>query len=572
MQFRTLFVAILATVLLFVGTVKHSLAQCPDCPSKLPGVSTDVCDDKHAATSLNEACSVLLETGLAQLTQALRHLVSVAVTGPGDEQTLAAVETVTRRLSECLASCRGDKVTEKVPDLESAHLALIEILRAAHDVEEASRYIEYMQKIVTRAAPPRKGDLLLVEFLTRLRDRTFTELMARVDRLRSEDTLATIYKKRNPGMLTSVSGFELLDAITFYRGRLYAADAEKRIIEIYTFEPPKAGGKQPFVPVHAGRIDAMADGKGETQGILFDDTGHLLVVDEGGKTVKVLREEQEKFVTVDAFDFPEGLFHRPRGIAIGESGTIYISDGKKKRIHLFDDSYQYKQKTIDVFPDMYTQIECLLPLTGGEFLITNEYGHTIGRFTDDGTALGEFGRLYFSGQPEGIVRLPVPVNGRPAFMVVDELLSELEIFSLETREHLKTIRLGTGDGPFNLKSPDGLAHGVIDGTSYLFISDQGNGRVAIFNLMKLLKLADLSFTLDDELLGILNDVFDFIAARKFKLGPLKEVSALRAALVNRMGRYVEANPYSRAVFDREIKHVGLSTGIDVEDQPFVTEQ
>ena len=266
------------------------------------------------------------------------------------------------------------------------------------------------------------------------------------------------------------------------------------------------------------------------------------------------------------------MFHRPRGIAIGESGTIYISDGKKKRIHLFDDSYQYKQKTIDVFPDMYTQIECLLPLTGGEFLITNEYGHTIGRFTDDGTALGEFGRLYFSGQPEGIVRLPVPVNGRPAFMVVDELLSELEIFSLETREHLKTIRLGTGDGPFNLKSPDGLAHGVIDGTSYLFISDQGNGRVAIFNLMKLLKLADLSFTLDDELLGILNDVFDFIAARKFKLGPLKEVSALRAALVNRMGRYVEANPYSRAVFDREIKHVGLSTGIDVEDQPFVTEQ
>lgn len=555
-------IVLLLTCSLLAGGTAASAQGCGGCKGTSCGVK---------AAAEKAASPVLANSALFQLARAMNNLASTANAGPDDMAALEAVNTVNLCLSEYLLAVRHSGQDTTTPALEDPLLALTRLQRMARDVGEADRHIRYMEERMKDAALSRKGDLLLTEFLTRLRGRAYRDLMLQLDKLRADDLLAIVYQNLNDGMAAVMGGFDLIDAVTFHQGVLHVADAEQRIIHLYRFESTQGDTSFPLDPVKIGTIEALSGGEGETQGIIYDAKGNLLVVDEGSRQVYIFAKENGSFVPVGTLHHPVDLLHVPRGIAVTRAGDILVSDAKKRRIHVFDRDYRH-QRTFEVFPDAHTQIECMIPLEKDTFIITNEFGHTLGRYTLQGESLGEFGRLYFTGQPEGIVCLPGTVNGQQAFMVVDELMGELEIFSLKNQRHLKTIRLGTGEGLYNLKSPDGIALGNIGGAWYLFISDQKNGRVVIYNLEKLITLGDFCTIPDAELLGICNDLYDFMAARKFGLGSVTQVALKRAKLAWRMAEYIEANPFSRALFDKEIEKMRLGVGIDIVDEPLIARE
>jgi len=513
---------------------------------------------------------LLLETSLHQFKRAVSNLVAVSAVGLGEDQIMAGMSSVRSVLQELVPALRKYYISFGYTEFPEHLMTLSTILKLVDDVEEASVHINHMTGSLPGRDQHRKGDLLLIEFLRQVRVRALGNVLDRLDMLRADNSLAGLYTSLYPDMVASLSGFKLVDAILFHEGCLYIVDSEDRTIHMFNVKPATTGAPFSVMPYSAGVIDIFKEGEGELQGICFDKKGNLLVGDEGLQTVHILTPKDGQYVLSGTLDHPAGLFDRPRGLIIGVDDEILVSDGKARKIHVFDHDYRYL-RTLAVFQDEFTQIEAMLPLGDNMFLVTNEYNHKIGRFTTDGDPLGQFGRVHFMGQPEGMVSLPEPVDGHRAFMVVDELFGELEIFSLENFGHLRTIRLGTGEGRFNLKSPDGITLGRIDGKDYLFISDQKNKRAVIFDLKHLLRYGEFCFFPDPELLEIMNATFDFIVERKFRPQNVMAAARLRARLIHDMDLYLANHPFSGNLFAWAFADMELCAGIDIEDQEFSTQ-
>jgi|GEM_PF-5122792 len=294
---------------------------------------------------------------------------------------------------------------------------------------------------------------------------------------------------------------DLPDAIALYGDEIYLADALKRVI--YVFDAVNLTMKE--------EITGLREGRGEIQGIALDKDGALYVVDEGSRSVTVLRKKggsYERWMT-----FPEdGVLKSPRGIALADD-RIYVTDSKIRKVNVFGRDLALL-KEIPVFQDSFTQIECILPVTDGRFIVASEYRHLVACFDDSGKEHYRAGEWIFPGQPEQILFSPDSQMER--FLVLNEMIGAVDEFSTHDGRFVRELYLGTGSGRGLLNNPDGMCLFNEMGRWKLFIADQLNRRIVKIDFLMLEELSLLGPLTDWELRRRLVSFCEWVSGVHFK--------------------------------------------------------
>lgn len=204
-------------------------------------------------------------------------------------------------------------------------------------------------------------------------------------------------------------------------GNIWVTD--RRLKAIYIFSP---AGKylRKFLP------DGKADFVWSPLALAFDADGGLKVTDVGdtAKHRVLYFDPTGKLVTqfgrtvqVDNSTAEPGAFYFPNGLAVSDSGDVYVSDGDNRRVQVFDKTGAFKQ-----------------------FVAT-------------------------SGVPRGAA-----IDGEDRLYVVDALAHQVDIYSLKGETLTKFGEQGFGPGQFNY--PNDV---TIQGNR-IYVTDRENDQVQVW--------------------------------------------------------------------------------------------
>lgn len=163
----------------------------------------------------------------------------------------------------------------------------------------------------------------------------------------------------------------------------------------------------------------------------------------------------------------------PVGLAVGESGRLYISDLDGSSIMVFDRD----GRTLGLFPRSAESRSLLkkplaLAAAGGLLYVTDIGDQSVKIFDEKGKLVRKFGK---AGRGEGEFAFPngIAVSRDGSIFVADSNNSRVQVFSPEGKFKV----LFQGDPPLSL--PRGLA---IDGLDRLHVTDTLAHKVAVFTL------------------------------------------------------------------------------------------
>ena len=188
-----------------------------------------------------------------------------------------------------------------------------------------------------------------------------------------------------------------------------------------------------FAPQHDAGFGSPGGGDGQLawpNGIAVDDSGNVYVADRDNHRVQVFNSSLDHASTVGFFGSGDGQFDRPEGVAVDGSGNVYVADTGNDRVQVFDFSL--------------------------------DHAATVG---SSGSGGGQF------SSPSGIA-----VDGSGRLYVADTGNHRVQVFD-SSLEHVATVgSRGPGDGQFN--RPSGVA---VDGSGNVYVADRNNHRVQVFD-------------------------------------------------------------------------------------------
>lgn len=294
-------------------------------------------------------------------------------------------------------------------------------------------------------------------------------------------------------------------------GRVYVADYDRKNLQIIATDPPVAD-ELPMAVAPPTSVRWQRDIQQEVRKIAWDRAGRLLygvdsdkrelvVIRDGSvlKSVKV-KDLNPVSVTVGADGQPwifdrsesqlvkldqngnilhrvgssggnEGYFSKPRDIASGRDGTIYVADTGNDRVQLFNSDGLF----VNAFGkglegrNLESPTAVDVDAAGNIYLLVAS-GRKVVKLSSAGVPLVEFGdKAAGSGSLDEAVSLAVSGD---ELMVLDLGNSCVKVYSLAGEFKREFGAKGAGRGDF--KKPASIA--VAD-ENLFFVADSGNGRV-----------------------------------------------------------------------------------------------
>ena len=172
----------------------------------------------------------------------------------------------------------------------------------------------------------------------------------------------------------------------------------------------------------------------------------------------------------------DGQFTYPRGIAIDESGDVYVSDAQNRRVQKFtsDGEFITKWGSPGTGDGQFNGPHGVAvdPPTGDIYVVEND-GNRVQKFTSDGEFITKWGS---EGTSEGDFHFPqgIAVGSNGDVFVVDTFNHRIEKFTKDGKFITKWGSQGNGDG--QLDFPADIA---IDSSDNIYVGDK-NRRVQKF--------------------------------------------------------------------------------------------
>ena len=230
--------------------------------------------------------------------------------------------------------------------------------------------------------------------------------------------------------------------------RLYAADSQNGRIQVFEVTLNKglsklslANNRLQIVLNEAlqHRVDDMAITESGDIYVIDSKKGGITHLTEGGTVLKKKFGFNEK---------GKKLISRPESIVASNSGTLYISDSSKSKVHAFDgEGKKLFEFGKNGAKDGYFKSPQGVASVGEKLVVADSGNHRIQIFNKDGIFLGKFGK---KGKSKGELSKPldVAINSKGEIWVVDSGNNRLQLFDLKGKYLDEFGGKGTGHGRF----------------------------------------------------------------------------------------------------------------------------
>jgi DNA-binding beta-propeller fold protein YncE len=211
-------------------------------------------------------------------------------------------------------------------------------------------------------------------------------------------------------------------------------------------------------------------------GIAVDNSGNVYVVDTGNNRVQKFTSSGAYVTKWGSLGTGNGQFHEPYGIAVDSSGYVYVADRENNRIQKFTSSggYIHQWGTAGSGDGQFNKPQGITADTSGNIYVTDVYNSRVQKFTSGGAFISKWGTW---GSGDGQFQYPVGIEiDNSGNVFVTELENRLQKFNSNGGFLAKWGSAGSGDGEFNV--PYDVA---IDGSGRVCVIEARNYRVQIFD-------------------------------------------------------------------------------------------
>ena len=211
-------------------------------------------------------------------------------------------------------------------------------------------------------------------------------------------------------------------------------------------------------------------------GVAVDNSGNVYVVDTGNNRIQKFDSRGVYLTYWGSPGAGDGQFDSPRGVAVDNSGNVYVADTYNHRIQKFDSSGTY----LTQWGISWTGLNNSGPLgvavnSSGNVYVADTYNHRIQKFDSSGGYLGQWGSL---GTGEGQFSYPrgVAVDNSGNVYVADSNKNRIQKFDSNGTYLTKWGSFGAGNGQFD--RPEGVA---VDSSGNVYVVDSDNHRIQKFD-------------------------------------------------------------------------------------------
>ena len=228
-----------------------------------------------------------------------------------------------------------------------------------------------------------------------------------------------------------------------------------------------------------GKWGAQGDGDGQFDapyGIAVDDSGKVYVADTGNSRVQVFGGDGEFLFGWGSLGAGEGQFDRPAGIAV-VGQAVYLTDQRDFRVKVFSDTGEFAVEwgSFGTGEGLFNSPQGIAVHESGDIYVVDTGNHWVQKFNVFGELLDSWGAF---GLDEGLFNLPsgAALDGSGNIYVVDTRNHRVQKFTASGEFIVAWGTEGSLDGQFD--SPEGIA---IDDSGNVYVTDTLNHRVQKFS-------------------------------------------------------------------------------------------
>ncbi len=185
----------------------------------------------------------------------------------------------------------------------------------------------------------------------------------------------------------------------------------------------------------------------------------------------------------DLFGGPPEYVHsiygveRPLGVAVGESGKVYVTEsGGERKIHVYDSDGVELSSFAPPDTGATSRVPVYIAVSPqGEVYVSDRQARTIYIFSEDGTPLGE---VPPPAAPEMWHPLGMDFDAAGNLYVTDVSSGNHRVLVLDPAGHLKLEFGSQGSAEGEFWFPNAVA---VDDQGRIYVSDSNNGRVQVFD-------------------------------------------------------------------------------------------
>lgn len=221
-------------------------------------------------------------------------------------------------------------------------------------------------------------------------------------------------------------------------------------------------------------------------GVAVSQSGSIYVSDAGNYCIKIFNSEGELIKKIGKPGSKGSGLNFPQGVQVDDNGDIYVMDSNNGRIAIFNLNGELKGSigTIGGYPGAFYTPKGIYLHNDGRIYAANTRNHTI--YVFDKTTqkllasyglLGEDPAAIQKGSIEYRFRLPTDIALTPdgTIYIVDSKHGTIKVLDNEGRFLFKFGENGSDPGQFN--SPEGIA---LDSNQNVYVCDTLNSRIQKF--------------------------------------------------------------------------------------------
>lgn len=242
-------------------------------------------------------------------------------------------------------------------------------------------------------------------------------------------------------------------------GLLYAVDPEKRELAVI-----REGSVQKTIKLKDINPVLVAVGPAGLPWIFDKEESQLVKIDRDGNIL----------VKIGASGGSEGYFSKPRDIAVGRDGFVYVADTNNDRVQVFNSDGVFVNAYTKGVDDQRLDTPVAVDVDSkGNIYLLLESRKTVAVIAPNGAVVREFGgKNADRGRLDEPVALAVSGN---ELMVLDLDAGNIKVFNLQGDFRREFGAKGNGKGDF--RKPASIA--VVNESSF-FVADSGNARIEEF--------------------------------------------------------------------------------------------
>ncbi|MEW6534364.1 MAG: 6-bladed beta-propeller [Candidatus Auribacterota bacterium] len=220
------------------------------------------------------------------------------------------------------------------------------------------------------------------------------------------------------------------------------------------------------------------DGQFRTpEGIAIDNSGNIYVADFYNYRVQKFNPYGGFITKWGSEGTGDGQFKAPTGIAINSSGKVYVTEFYNHRIQVFDSNGTFITKwgSLGTGNGQLYYPEGIAIDSSGKVYVTEFYNDRIQVFDSNGTFITKWGSLGTgNGQFDNPADVAIDSSGK--VYVADRSNHRIQVFDSNGMFITKWGSQGTGNGQFD--NPGGVA---VDSSGKVYVADRGNDRIQVFD-------------------------------------------------------------------------------------------